>query len=111
MVIALDFTRRRRFAAVVLAAASVGTTAAWGGQHSGTQPARVELSDEAMGTTFSIVVYGPDRGALEAAARASLDEAQRLDRLLSNYISTSEWSAVNRTASHGPVVVSAELFG
>lgn len=71
---------------------------------------RVEASDEAMGTTFSVVLYGGDRAAIERAARAALDEAIRLDNLLSNYKPDSEWSALNREAGRRPVVVSAELF-
>jgi thiamine biosynthesis lipoprotein len=71
---------------------------------------RVESTDEAMGATFSVVLYGADRARLEAAARAALDEAQRLDRLLSNYLPASEWSRVNRSAAAGPVRVSPELF-
>jgi FAD:protein FMN transferase len=63
-----------------------------------------------MGTTFSVVLYGDDRGRLEAAGRAALDEAHRLDRLLSNYQPSSEWSAVNREAARRPMPVSAELF-
>ena len=47
---------------------------------------------------------------LEAAARAALDEARRLDRMLSNYLPASEWSAVNRSAAQAPVAVSRELF-
>ncbi|MGH9160233.1 MAG: FAD:protein FMN transferase, partial [Vicinamibacteraceae bacterium] len=71
---------------------------------------RVEQHDEAMGATFSIVLHGKDRAALEAAANAALDEAQRLDQLLSNYRPTSEWSAMNRGAATRPVRVSDELF-
>jgi thiamine biosynthesis lipoprotein ApbE len=71
---------------------------------------RVELSDEAMGSTFSIVLYGYDRRQLETAADAAFDEVHRLDRLLSNYKPHSEWSEVNRTAGVRPVKLSAELF-
>lgn len=71
---------------------------------------RFEASDEAMGTTFSLVLVGPDRARLEAAAAAAFAEAHRLDRLLSNYRADSEWSAVNRSAARQPVTVSAELF-
>ena len=56
------------------------------------------------------MLYGDDRGRLEAAGRAALDEAHRLDRLLSNYQPSSEWSAVNREAARRPMPVSAELF-
>jgi thiamine biosynthesis lipoprotein len=71
---------------------------------------RVELSDEAMGSTFSLVLYGHDRRQLETAADAAFDEVHRLDRLLSNYKPDSEWSEVNRTAGVRPVKLSAELF-
>src|SRR5688572_21767595 len=71
---------------------------------------RVEVSEEAMGTTFTVVVQGPDREELTRGARAALDEAVRLDHVLSNYKPESEWSRVNREAGRGPVVVSQELF-
>ena len=71
---------------------------------------RVEVSDEAMGTTFTVVVHGRDREALALAARAALAEAVRLDNLLSNFKTDSEWSAMNREAARAPFVVSPELF-
>ncbi len=71
---------------------------------------RLEKSADAMGTTYSVVLYGPDRVALEDAADAALDEVRRLDDLLSNYKDRSEWSVVNRLAAQKPVPVSPELF-
>jgi FAD:protein FMN transferase len=71
---------------------------------------RFETTDEVMGSTFSIVAYGRDRAKLEAAAAAGLNEAHRLDRLLSNYRPASEWSGVNREAGTRPVKVSPQLF-
>lgn len=71
---------------------------------------RFVAADDAMGTTFSVVLYGPDRSKLETAAKAALDDAHRLDRLLSNYLPTSELSRVNREAGREPVSVSTELF-
>ena len=71
---------------------------------------RVEQNDEAMGATFSVVLYGSDRSQMEKAADAAFDEVHRLDRLLSNYKQGSEWSEVNRTAGVRPVKLSAELF-
>ena len=82
----------------------------------GAQPAkqpdliRVEGSVDAMGTAFSIVAYGEDRGKLQSAVSEGLEEARRLDELLSNYKPASEWSMVNREAANGPVHVSSELF-
>jgi thiamine biosynthesis lipoprotein len=71
---------------------------------------RLDASDQAMGTTFSLVLLGPARATLEAASAAAFEEVHRLDRLLSNYTPDSEWSAVNRSAARGPITVSAELF-
>jgi FAD:protein FMN transferase len=71
---------------------------------------RVEESEEAMGSTFGVVLYGDDRAALEAAADAAFDEVHRLDRLLSNYQPDSEWNELNRSASVRAVKVSTELF-
>lgn len=71
---------------------------------------RVEASREAMGGTFSLVLYGQDRIRLEGAAAHALEEAVRLDHLLSNYKPSSEWSRVNREAARAAVPVSHELF-
>ena len=72
---------------------------------------RLEKSADAMGTTYSIILYGRDRVKMEAAADAAFDELRHLDDMLSNYKSDSEWSAVNRRAAQEPVRVSSELFG
>ena len=71
---------------------------------------RFEKSSEVMGSTFSVVAYGSNRTILESAADAAFGEAERLDRMLSNYLPASEWSEVNRTAGLRPVRLSAELF-
>ena len=71
---------------------------------------RLESSVEAMGSTYSLVLYGEDRGRLEAASEEAFEEVRRLDRMLSNYRPESEWSEVNRRAAERPVRVSAELF-
>jgi thiamine biosynthesis lipoprotein len=71
---------------------------------------RLERSLDAMGTTYTIAVYGADRFALDSAMEDAFEEAHRLDQLLSNYRKDSEWSVVNRDARKGPVQVSEELF-
>jgi thiamine biosynthesis lipoprotein len=72
--------------------------------------ARLELTEEAMGSSFSLVLFGPDRPHLESAAAVAFAEVHRLDRLLSNYLAGSEWSAMNREAASRPVRVTPELF-
>jgi thiamine biosynthesis lipoprotein len=71
---------------------------------------RLEKSADAMGSTYSIALYGYDRIKMEAAADAAFDEVRRLDELLSNYQPGSQWSEVNRNAASRPVKVSPELF-
>lgn len=71
---------------------------------------RLERSTDAMGATFSIVLYGSDQASMNQAIDAAFDEAHRLDDLLSNYKPASEWSRINREAAIHPVAVSAELF-
>jgi thiamine biosynthesis lipoprotein len=71
---------------------------------------RYESSADAMGSTYSVVLYDEDRNKMETAADHALEEARRLDNLLSNYKPESEWSKVNREASARPVRISNELF-
>ena len=75
-----------------------------------TSPIRYEASADCMGGVFTVSAYGYDRVKLEAAVGESLEEARRLDALLSNYKPTSEWSLVNREAGKHPVRVSTELY-
>jgi FAD:protein FMN transferase len=70
---------------------------------------RLEQSLDAMGTTYVVVAYGSDRVKLSAAVDASLEEVERLDRLLSNYRPESEISEINRLAGQRPVPVSEEV--
>ena len=71
---------------------------------------RLESSVEAMGSTYSVVLYGTDREKLENAAELAFAEARRLDDELSNYKPESPWSQVNRFAAARPVAVPSELF-
>lgn len=71
---------------------------------------RVAKSAEAMGSVYSVELYGRDRARLEDAADASLEEAKRLDDLLSNYKPESEWSRINQRAGQGPLKISPEMF-
>lgn len=71
---------------------------------------RVAKSADAMGSVYSVELYGRDRARLDDAADAALDEARRLDDLLSNYKPESEWSRINRRAAQGPVQISPEMF-
>lgn len=71
---------------------------------------RLESSVEAMGSTFSVAVYGDDRTRMEEAVDAAFEEVRRLDQMLSNYKPESELSEVNRFAAERQVRVTPELF-
>jgi FAD:protein FMN transferase len=71
---------------------------------------RIERSTEAMGATFSVVLYGSEEASMNQAIDAAFAEVHRLDALLSNYRPESEWSRINREAATHPVAVSSELF-
>jgi thiamine biosynthesis lipoprotein len=64
----------------------------------------------AMGTVFEIVIYDDDSSQADAAARAALDEAVRLDAVMSNYKPESELSRMNLRAHFRPVHISHELY-
>jgi len=72
---------------------------------------RLEKSADAMGSTYSIAIYGDDRVQMEAAVDAAFDEVRRLDKMLSNYKPDSEWSEINRHAAEKPMRISEEMFG
>lgn len=71
---------------------------------------RAESGIYCMGTVFNVVAYGPHRERLNSAITQALDEAKRVDEMLSNYRPESDLSELNRLASRGPVTVSTELF-
>ncbi len=71
---------------------------------------RIESSVVAMGSAYSVVVYGEDRTRMEEAVDAAFEEVHRLDEMLSNYKPESELSEVNRNAAEQPVQVTPEMF-
>ncbi len=71
---------------------------------------RSEGSAYAMGTVFNIVAYGATLRRAESAVSKALDEARRLDQMLSNYRPHSVLSRVNRSASQRSIRVSSEFF-
>jgi thiamine biosynthesis lipoprotein len=77
---------------------------------SGPEILRYEESMDAMGSTYSLILYGQDRVKLQNAVDLAFEEVKRLDRMLSNYRPESEWSQVNQYAAEHPVHVSRELF-
>jgi FAD:protein FMN transferase len=65
---------------------------------------------QAMGTEFSIDIYGTKQAEADRAMDIAFDEIDRLEDLLSNYRSSSELSRISREASTGPVTTDPETF-
>jgi len=106
-----NLSRMKHFALILaLGGASVAVSAASQPKTTDKEPLRLESSIDAMGSSYSMVLYGTDAAVLQSAAEEAAEEARRLDHMLSNYIPTSEWSEVNRDAASRPVRVSPELF-
>lgn len=63
-----------------------------------------------MGTFCEVQVYHRDPAVATDAIDAALAEMSRVDRLLSNYDSSSELSAMNRDAGRSAFHASGELF-
>ena len=68
-----------------------------------------EASRVSMACTWVVRVCGDDRRVLPARATEALDEADRIDRLMSHYRPDSLLSRLNREAAWGPVPVDREL--
>jgi thiamine biosynthesis lipoprotein len=74
-------------------------------------PQRFEFEAPAMGTLFRIVVYADSAGAAEVAAQAGFERVRELDRCMSDYLESSELSALSRSAGSGRAVeCSADLW-
>ncbi len=105
---ALTKCPRLTLGAVVLS--MLAAAVCWGGSDPVADTLRLAKSADAMGTTFSIILYGDDMEKMEEAVDAVFAELLRLDRMLSNYNPESEWSMINRDAAARPVAASPELF-
>lgn len=71
---------------------------------------RFVFTEPHMGTVFKIVLYAPDEAAAKKAARAAFDRVAELNRIMSDYLATSELMQLGKKAGGPPVEVSRELF-
>ena len=63
-----------------------------------------------MGTVFEVVVYGLPADHASAAIDKALDEAVRLDHVMSNYKTDSDLSRMNRTAHFQTTEIPPDLY-
>ncbi len=111
---ASTFSRRELLALRLPASPSAATP---GAPLNDSKPAPNESSDfwirihrTAMACRFEVALSGED-GHYTDAARAALDEIDRLEAALTVFRGTSEISRINREADGGPVLVDSEVFG
>jgi len=67
-------------------------------------------SRPAMGTSFEVYLYAPNRERASQLFEAAFDEIERVEAALSNYRSSSELSRINASAAKAPVVTDPEVF-
>lgn len=70
----------------------------------------VKQSRMIMGTFAEVSVYSDDEKIAVKAIEASLEEMERMDRIMSNYKDDSELSQVNKNAAKAPVPCGKELL-
>lgn len=85
-------------------------TACAGGCANSAPVERFEFKRVCMGVQTRIVMYAPDRGAAETAARAAYERIAELEDIMSDYRPGSELMRLCDRAGEGPVAVSPELF-
>ena len=71
---------------------------------------RFEFAERHMGTRFRIILYAPDAGAAERAAKAAFQRVAALDSIMSDYRADSELSRLSDQAGGQTVKVSEDLF-
>ncbi len=76
------------------------------------EPALSLFHDErpAMGSSFEVFVYSPDRTRATALFDAAFAEIERVESNLSTYRATSELTRINRSAGTRPVTTDPETF-
>ena len=67
-------------------------------------------SRPAMGTSFEIYLYAPDRERASELFEEAFEEIERVEAALSNYRPSSELSRINGGAADAPVITDPEVF-
>src|SRR5438128_4720362 len=63
---------------------------------------RFVFTEPHMGTVFKIVLYAPDDATAKKAARAAFERIAQLNRIMSDYLSTSELMEVCKKGGGPP---------
>ncbi len=68
------------------------------------------FAHEAMNTTFELAVADEERAYAQQAAQAVFDEIDRLERLFSRFVTTSDIARINNLGAEEPVRVNLETI-
>jgi thiamine biosynthesis lipoprotein len=71
---------------------------------------RFSYEEPHMGTKFRILLYAPDKVGADKASKAAFERVADLDRIMSDYQTTSELMSLCAKAGGDPVPVSDDLF-
>jgi FAD:protein FMN transferase len=94
----------RRQAIILLGAAAASRV------HAGTVPKPLTFERGLMGTRFAITCHHPDQKKAEAAANTAFDEAERINKVASDYIADSELLGLSKHPPGEAIAVSPLLF-
>ncbi len=85
-------------------------SAGWGRRETAAPPSHyIRVHRRAMACRFEVALPG-DRAGDIAAAQSALEQADRLEALLSIFRESSEISRINHATDHTPIAVSDEVF-
>ena len=71
---------------------------------------KVKRDTVLMGSAFSFTAYAPTAKIAERSINLGIREVTRIENLISDWLPSTEVSAVNANAGRSPVVVSSEVF-
>jgi thiamine biosynthesis lipoprotein len=98
------------FAAAALLAAAPAVAQPAPSPQAAPRAAKIVHTGKAMGTVIQITFWTGDEVAAARAARAVMEEFERLDRMMTTWTPDSEVSRINAAAGVSAVAVSAETF-
>jgi FAD:protein FMN transferase len=101
----------QRAAALVPSGGATASSGSAGAPAAPSAPRTLSYEHTCMGTRCTIQAYHHDQELFERAVRAAIAEIERLDRLMSTWVPSSDVSRINAAAGNGEwVAVSSETF-
>ena len=99
----------RRTLVAAVAVATIATSTLAHAEARAEEQAQVR-SSRAMGTRVTVTIWGADDKLVEAGSAAVFAEFERVDRLMTSWLDSSDVSKINRAAGRRAVTVGEEVF-